>query len=168
MEGRVESNLDGGPNQASSSVGAVFKIKFTTEAHDDLYSIRRNARARGLIESALARLESEGPCIGVRLRGVGRNRFCRLAVPEHAKNTWRVIYQWPPGNRDPDDVIWVWLIKEETPGNPDTDVYAWFDQLLDKHDIRVGPWSGEERRRKCCDPSEKEPVEARGGQRSAV
>lgn len=152
MARRASPHLGARQDAAPSPVGDVFQVKYTNNAEQDLYAIRKNARARRLIEAALARLSSEGPCIGMRLRGVGRNGFCRLDAPEHATNTWRVIYQWPPAEGEPQDVIWVWMVKEETPTDPETDVYLLFDGLLGRRAIRVGPYRGDEPRRKCCEP----------------
>jgi len=89
----------------------------------------------------------------IRLRGTGRDHFCRLGVPEHAKNTWRIVYQWPPQPGDPDDVIWVWVVREHT-AQPETDVYLWLDVLVQRSGAAIEPWSAREPRRRCCAKSQ--------------
>lgn len=129
----------------------AYRVEFTTDAKADLRGVE-SARAHNLIRRALGRLELEGPCIGVRLRGVGRDRFCRFSVPEHAKNTWRIVYQWPPPSGEPDDLIWVWVVREHTE-EPETDVYLWLDVLVQRRGVGVQPWRANEPRRRCCDES---------------
>ena len=75
--------------------------------------------------------------MALRLRGAGRGRFCRLSVPEHAQNTWRIVYQWPPPAGEPHDLIWIWVVREHTE-QPETDVYRWLDVVLER---RVWPSS---------------------------
>jgi hypothetical protein len=126
----------------------TYRVEFTDDAMADLRSVK-STRARTQIRVAIARLAREGPCIGVRLRGIGRRAFCRLAVPEHAKNTWRIVYEWPPQSGGPDDLIWVWVVREHTE-QPETDVYLWLDMLLQRRGTSVEPWSASEPRRRCC------------------
>jgi hypothetical protein len=134
----------------------AYRVEFTSDAKEDLRSVKSD-RARALIRRALGRLEREGPCIGVRLRGAGRRRFCRISVPEHAKNTWRIVYQWPPPEGDADDLIWVWVVREHAE-QPEEDVYLWLDVLLQRGGT-VEPWSATEPRRRCCDESRGELTE---------
>ena len=75
---------------------------------------------RRAVEAGLQRLEDEGPCIGLRLRGSGFDRFCRYAVPT-VKGQWRIIYEWPAD--DPaDNLILVYAIGAHT--RKSGDVYA--------------------------------------------
>jgi len=127
----------------------AYRLEFTDDAKGDLRSVK-SPRARALIRRGLGRLEREGPCIGLRLRGDGPARFCRVGVPEHATNTWRIVYQWPPAPGDPEDVIWVWVVREHT-DEPETDVYLWLDIVLRRKGLAVEPWSASEPRRPCCD-----------------
>ena len=83
----------------------------------------------------------------------GRERFCRLSVPEHAKNTWRIVYEWPPLSGASDDLIWVWLVREHTE-RPESDVYLWLDALVQRQGVAVEPWSVSEPRRRCCEDLE--------------
>ncbi|MBI2766539.1 MAG: hypothetical protein HYX53_11600 [Chloroflexi bacterium] len=73
-----------------------------------------------------------------------------MTVAEHAKNTWRVIYQWPPEAGDPADVIVVWVVREEA-DDAEADVYHQLDVLLEREGVAVGPWSAEDRRLRCCE-----------------
>lgn len=73
-----------------------------------------------------------------------------MTAAEHAKNTWRVIYQWPPEAGDPADVIVVWVVREEA-DDAETDVYQQLDVLLGQEGVAVGPWSAEDRRLRCCE-----------------
>ena len=127
----------------------AYRLRFHDAALDDLQNVPAG-RARSLLRAALERLEREGPCIGVRLRGDGRRRFCRISVPEHARNTWRVIYQWPPEPGDPADVIAVWVVREEA-DDTETNVYHQLDVLLEREGVEVGPWSAGDRRLRCCE-----------------
>jgi len=127
----------------------AYRVEFTTDAKEDLRGVE-STRARALIRTALERLEREGPCIGLRLRGAGRERFCRLSVPEHAKNTWRIVYQWPPSAGEPDDLVWVWVVRQHTE-QPEADVYRWLDALIEHEGLGVKPWSASEPRRRCCE-----------------
>lgn len=129
----------------------AYRVDFTDDAKVDLRGVR-SARAKRQITEALERLEREGPCIGVRLRGLGRTHFCRLAVPEHAKNKWRIVYEWPPPSDQPDDLIWIWVVREHTE-QPETDVYLWLDVLIQRKGSVVEPWSAGEPRRRCCGQS---------------
>jgi mRNA-degrading endonuclease RelE of RelBE toxin-antitoxin system len=126
----------------------AYRVEFTSDAKADLRRVE-SSRARALIRRALERLEREGPCIGVRLRGTGRQHFCRLGVPEHAKNTWRIVYQWPPPSGEPSDLIWVWVVREHT-AQPEADVYLWLDILVQRRGAAIEPWSAGEPRRRCC------------------
>jgi hypothetical protein len=129
----------------------AYRVEFTSDAKADLRGVE-SARARTLIRRAVERLERDGPCIGVRLRGAGRKRFCRLALPEHAKDTWRIVYQWPPRAGEPEDLIWVWVVREHTE-QPETDVYRWLDLVVRRKGLQVEPWNSREPRRRCCEES---------------
>lgn len=129
----------------------AYRLEFTSEAIADLRSVQ-STRARALIRRALGRLGREGPCIGLRLRGTGRERFCRLGVPEHAKNTWRIVYQWPPPSGEADDLVWIWVVREHIE-QPEVDVYRWLDVLIEHEGLSVEPWSSSEARRRCCKDS---------------
>jgi hypothetical protein len=130
----------------------AYRVEFTTDAEEDLRGVE-STRARALIRRAIARLEREGPCIGLRLRGAARGRFCRLSVPEHAQNTWRIVYEWPPTADEPNDLIWIWVVREHTE-QPETDVYRWLDVLVARRGVALEPWSATEPRRRCCEDYE--------------
>lgn len=103
---------------------------------------------RRAIRDGINRLETDGPCIGKRLRGAGLDRFCRYAVPSE-RGDWRVIYEWPAD--DPaDNEILIYAVGQHSEN--DNDVYHRLERYLASRHIHVGEWSATEQRLGCCEP----------------
>lgn len=127
----------------------TYRVEFADEAaaRDDLKRVP--AFSRRAIEDELARLEAEGPCIGLRLRGSGLDGFCRVAVNTPGNDAWRIVYRWPPDDAGDRDLIEVYFIGKHSKRSGD--IYGRLERYLEKQHASVGEWSAAEQRLGCCD-----------------
>lgn len=127
----------------------TYRITFadTVDAERDL--ARVPTFYRRAIESAIADLEQRGPCIGLRLRGHGLDRFCRTPVKVTGRHPWRIIYRWPPDDPGEHHVVEIYLIGQEQVG-PD-DIYLRLERFLRERHVDVGDWDAATPRQGCCE-----------------
>lgn len=125
-----------------------YRVEFAdqTDARDDLRRVPKHYQ--GPVRDELARLETEGPCIGLRLRGSGLDGFCRVAVNTRGSDAWRIVYRWPPDDARDRDLIEVYFIGTHSKRSG---VYERLERYLDEQHVPVGEWSAVEQRLGCCD-----------------
>ena len=123
-----------------------YAVELSRDAEHDLVAAPRLILPA--IRRALNRLETEGPCIGTRLRGAGFDRFCRIEVRGSRDPRWRLVYQWPPNADAATNEIRIWAIG--THSEDEDDVYRALTAVLGAKGITVGPWDATELPERCC------------------